>query len=281
MEALRDVTVDRALIERTRRRFHRFIPQYLERHLSREDRIVSIGCGLGVDVAMLCRRGYDVYGIDPGARTSAWKHQAPAFRRRLRRGFAEDLPLGRECFDFAYALEVIEHVGCEDGVWKLLPNAHEIRRRFIESCLEMLRPGGRLLLSTSNRLCPVDVGHAHHYTPLTDAASRRLRVNLAVPWDRRNFVWSFGDVERCVADTAFGEECRVEALTSVGYPTQSSGRRGALLEPLAGAWLRVANWGPLRTSPLNPILVVLITRSAARSRVLTPHVLELYGAAAS
>jgi hypothetical protein len=37
-------------------------------------------------------------------------------------GFAQDLPFGRDRSDVVYALEVIEHVGVEDGQWKLLPN---------------------------------------------------------------------------------------------------------------------------------------------------------------
>lgn len=263
IETLHDVVVDEALVAKTRRRFDHFVPNYLRQFLRTSDRIVSIGCGLGYDVRLLCSLGYDAYGLDPGSRTSAWKTYPDSLRRRLRMGFAEDLPFGHECCDFAYALEVIEHVGCEDGIWKLLPDAREVRHRFIESCLAMLKPGGRLLLSTSNRLCPVDVGHAHHYTRFTDASARTVGINLAIPWHQANFVWSFGDVARYVSETSFGSKCRVEAVTSVGYPSQSSNgnRSRALVRSLSGAFLRAVNLEPIRTSFLNPILVAMITRS--------------------
>ncbi len=139
MEILEDVTVDEPLIAGSRRRFESFIPNYLEAHLRKSDVIVSIGCGIGHDVRLLCDLGYDAYGLDPGVR---W------------------------------------------GIWKLLPDAADIRRRFFESCLDTLKPGGRLLVSTSNRLCPIDVGHAHHYTWLGNLISEKARINLTVPLEQ-------------------------------------------------------------------------------------------------
>ncbi|MBZ0267540.1 methyltransferase domain-containing protein [bacterium] len=267
MSRLKDTTVDAELIARTKRRFDFFLPNYLLPLLRREDRIVSVGCGLGQDVRMLHELGYDVRGLDPGSRTTAWGAHPPEVAERLRVAFADDLPFGTEAFDFAYSLEVIEHVGCEDGIWKLLPDAWETRRRFLESCLAMLRPGGRLLLSTSNRLCPLDVGHAHHYAAFPDWAARRLGVNLTVPWDRRNFVWSFGDVVRCVGETRFAKGCRVDALSTARYPSRSrstSPVRG-LVRSALDASLHVINTGPLRTSFLNPLLVVMVTRDGTKS----------------
>ena len=113
---LADVVLDDALLARTRRRLDYFIPNYLEKLVRGSRKVVSVGCGLGYDVQLLLRLGYDTYGLDPGTRTEAWQAHPPDLRRRLRGGFAEDLPFGREAFDFAYALEVIEHVGCENGI---------------------------------------------------------------------------------------------------------------------------------------------------------------------
>ena len=263
METLKDISVDEQLMAKTRRRFDHFIPNYLEKLLQKSDRIVSVGCGLGYDVQHLSEKGYDARGFDPGQRTAAWAGYSPVLRDRLRVAYAEDLPFGKERFDFAYALEVIEHVGCEDGVWKLLPDAREIRTRFVESCLDMLKPGGRLFLSTSNRACPLDVGHTHHYTRLTDFCGRKLRLPLTAPWHRKNFVWSFGDITRLLQQSRYRGVCSVEAVSTAGYPAHARhSRRARWREQVAGSYLELVNLPPLRTSFLNPILAVLIRKRA-------------------
>jgi SAM-dependent methyltransferase len=263
MAVLKDVEVDEHLIEKTRRRFDHFIPNYLEKLINKSDAIVSIGCGLAYDVQLLCSKGYDAYGFDPGSRTEAWNRYPAALRNRLKVASAEDLPFGNERFDFAYALEVIEHVGCEEGIWKLLPDAQAIRLRFVESCLDMLKPGGRLFLSTSNRACFLDVGHTHHYTRFTDVLGRKLHLPLTVPWHRENFVWSFGDVSRLLEASKYREQCVVEAVSTAGYPAHARhAERARWRERLAGQFLELVNVPLLRTSFLNPILAVTIQKTA-------------------
>ena len=271
MDVLKDVAVDERLIEKTKRRFDHFIPNYLEKLIRPSDAIVSIGCGLAYDVQQLFSMGYDAYGFDPGSRTEAWNRYPQAIRDRLKLAGAEDLPFGSERFDFAYAVEVIEHVGCEEGIWKLLPNAREIRMRFVESCLDMLKPGGRLFLSTSNRACFLDVGHTHHYTRLTDLCGRKLHLPLTVPWHPKNFVWSFGDVERLIESSKYRGQVVVEAVSTAGYPAHAKhAEKARWRERLASGFLEVVNVPLLRTSFLNPILAVSISKiaaeDAARSR---------------
>jgi len=263
MSVLKDVSVDDRLIEKTKRRFDHFIPNYLEHLIQKSDAIVSVGCGLAYDVQLLCELGYDAYGLDPGSRTEAWSRYPASIRDRLVVAGAEDLPFGSERFDFAYALEVIEHVGCEEGIWKLLPDAAEIRLRFVEACLDMLKPGGRLFLSTSNRACFLDVGHTHHYTPFTDFCGRKLHLPLTVPWHARNFVWSFGDVSRLLSASKYRGRCTVEAVSTAGYPAHARhAARAPWRERLASRFLEVVNVPLLRTSFLNPILAVSIRKAA-------------------
>jgi hypothetical protein len=114
----------------------------------------------------------------------------------------------------------------------------------------------------------VDVGHAHHYTRLSDLAAKKTGINLTVPWDKRNFVWSLEDVVRAVSATKYGNQCTVEALSSVGYPSHSgSSRPGNLRRSVSGIFLRLANVPLWRSSPLNPILVVLISKRKAPESV--------------
>ncbi len=260
-DVLADVIVDNQLLARTRRRLDYFIPNYLEKLVHGSRNVVSVGCGLGYDVHLLLHLGYDAYGLDPGTRTRAWQSYPAETRNRLTRAFAEDLPFGRERFDFAYSLEVIEHVGCQDGVWKLLPDVHAIRTRFLESCLDMVRPGGRLFLSTSNRACPLDPGHVHHYTRITDFAGRKLGLQLTMPWHPKNFVWSIADIRRLLGRSRYAGRCTIRAVSTAAYPAFArSGAHSGWKQGLARAYLRAVDVPRLRTSFLNPILAVVVEK---------------------
>jgi SAM-dependent methyltransferase len=257
--ALRDIELSDWVIHRDRRRFDVFVPGYLVKRIRPGESVCSAGCGSGYDVELLCRLGVDAYGFDPGARTALWATRSPLVAGRLKVGFAQALPFGKERFDFVYALEVIEHVGCADGQWQLLPNSFDIRRGFLDSCLDMLKPGGRLFLSTSNRLCPIDIGHWHSYTWLTDFVVRKTRIPLTVPWHRQNFVLSWGDLARLLQATRYRDGCRVKRLPVAGYLAYSR-VDSVLVKLLVDVFMNLVSLPLLRASPLNPLLVVEIQK---------------------
>ena len=258
---LNDIELNDEELDRNKRRVDVFIPQYLVKHISKHESICSAGCGTGYDVEVLCNLGYDAYGFDPGARTSAWKARGPIAANRLKLGFAQDLPFGKDRFDVVYALEVIEHVGCEEGQWKLLPNHFEIRSKFLESCLDMLKPKGRMLLSTSHRLCPLDPGHGHHYTWLTNFVVQKTGVNLTVPWHKKNFVLAWNDVVRMLAATRYRERYEMKRLPVRRYLAHSRvGVNHALIKHSIDAVMSVVSLPLLRASPLNPVFVVEIQK---------------------
>lgn len=255
---IHDLKVDDGYREKNKRRMDYFVPNYLERFIKRSDIICSVGCGTGYDVELLNEMGYDVYGLDLGSRVVDWQNRSADVRRRLREGFADDLPFGRERFDFIYALEVIEHVGCKDGRWELESNYREVRERFLSSCIEMLRPGGRVLISTSNRLFPVDVGHAHHYSKITNYTSK-YGLNLTIPWDSRNFIVSFGDLRNLLRNTEYWGQLQITQQSSYGYPSNSKNKYRVASSYLVNSFLYLFSMYPLIR--LNPILVVLITKN--------------------
>jgi 2-polyprenyl-3-methyl-5-hydroxy-6-metoxy-1,4-benzoquinol methylase len=98
-------------------------------------RILDVGCGTGVNAAVLSENGHQVVGIDLSP---------VAIEQYCTRGFeghvcdieSEPLPFESGSFDLVYAAEVIEH--CADTA------------AFLQELNRMLRPGGQLLLSTSN-----------------------------------------------------------------------------------------------------------------------------------
>jgi 2-polyprenyl-6-hydroxyphenyl methylase / 3-demethylubiquinone-9 3-methyltransferase len=105
-------------------------------------RVLDVGCGAGLASEFLARAGADVTGLDAAAEAigAARAHAARAgLRISYREGTPESLLATGEMarFDAVLALEVIEHVAD--------------RAAFCRHLADLLKPDGRLFLSTLNR----------------------------------------------------------------------------------------------------------------------------------
>jgi 2-polyprenyl-3-methyl-5-hydroxy-6-metoxy-1,4-benzoquinol methylase len=103
------------------------------------DHILDAGCGSGVIADYLAASGADVTAID--ANPEAIRFATSAFRRpnlRFLTGFIDDDLRVDTPLDKIYSLEVIEHMYEPDGA------------AMLQNFLELLRPGGRVLLTTPN-----------------------------------------------------------------------------------------------------------------------------------
>ena len=96
--------------------------------------VLDVGCGTGVNAEQLRTMGHRVFGVDLSPTAVG------GFRKAGFAGAVADasttLPFAEASFDLVFASEVIEHLA--DG------------ESFLKELRRVLKPGGRLLLSTPN-----------------------------------------------------------------------------------------------------------------------------------
>jgi 2-polyprenyl-6-hydroxyphenyl methylase/3-demethylubiquinone-9 3-methyltransferase len=106
--------------------------------------VVDIGCGAGTGSMMWAELGHHVHGLDvnrPLLELAKERAASAGYIIDFRSGSALDLPWSDGSMDVCIVLELLEHV----ADWK----------KCLSECARILRPGGVLFLTTTNKLCPI------------------------------------------------------------------------------------------------------------------------------
>lgn len=215
-------------------------------------RVLSAGCGVGIDVDLYVDEGVDAYGIDCGQRTAAWTRRRHPGRFSVAN--AKALPFEDGAFDLVSTGCLLPHIGVAGDTTTVTPSAWQERARAARELVRVVRPGGYVILANPNRLCPFDL---HHLQP------RPERLARPHSW-REPFLLSLGDHRRLFLDEAGCQD--VEALPVSGYwgfHQKSKDPKRRWLVPLARLYFDLVSaraLKPLRASPLNPWLIVAVRK---------------------
>jgi SAM-dependent methyltransferase len=234
----------------------RYLIPTLERLLAgiRHPRVLSLGCGTGVDIDRLAARGFDMVGIDCGNRSGVWPRRM--HRERLCLANGKHLPFEAASFDAVYCGCVFPHVGVEGDTHRVRPGYRAERLAIAREMGRVLKPGGRAVVSSPNRLFPIDIFHGRS----PDQPYPRLNP----PWSP--FLLSASDYRRLFAEAGFMRSQLLPVKDYWGFIRMKERLKGRLLAfPVETIFSAVSTetLRGLRASPLSPWLVMAVEKTRA------------------
>jgi SAM-dependent methyltransferase len=225
--------------------------QRLLGRLPRQPRVLSLGCGVGIDIDLLAEAGFEIVGIDCGNRCQAWSQRE--HKHRLYRANGKHLPFENSLFDIVYCGCVFPHVGVKGDSREVLPNYYEQRLTIAREMARVLHPDGFIMVSSPNRLFPLDIFHgrtAEHPYPYLNPPTNP-------------FLLSAGDYRSMFHQAG----CNVFRLLPVvgywGFINMTKTWKGRVLAFPVQAVSRLVSvkaFRALRGSPISPWLVGLVRK---------------------
>ena len=179
----------------------------------RTPRLLSLGCGVGIDVDLLTEEGWDMAGIDCGNRTVEWP--ARLNRERLYLANGKALPFEDRTFDLVYCGCVFPHVGVDGDSNRVLADYREQRLQIAREMIRVLKPGARSWsaapIACSLSICFTAAARISHYP----AGTRRQAISCS----RRAIIGV------CLARrAALSSSCSQSTATGVFFERARAGR---------------------------------------------------------
>jgi SAM-dependent methyltransferase len=137
--------------------------------------ILTVGCGTGVEVDILCSAGFNCVGIDNGNRTRVWPNRTHSNRFLLANGMK--LPFNDGSFDVVFCGCVFPHVGVIGDSVYVSENYLTDRESLASEMARVTTSGGHIVVSSPNRHFPFDIFHGRQpgsYTPRFNRPGERF-----------------------------------------------------------------------------------------------------------
>jgi len=221
-------------------------------HLSGRAKILSLGCGAGMEVDALRDAGFDAVGIDNGNRARVWKDRTHPGALVMANGM--HLPFADGTFDIAFCGCVFPHVGVEGDSFKVTSRCYEDRLAIAKEMARVVKPGGAIFLSSPNRWFPLDLFHGR------EIGSYRTPFNP--PW--RRFLLSRGDYARLFLEAGCKGPVRAQSIKDYwGFCRTRTSLKGRILSiPVRALFSLASNEITpfFRASFLLPWIVVRVDR---------------------
>ena len=219
--------------------------------------VLSVGCGIGVDVDVLRSHGFDAMGIDSGKRTGSWARRVG--RDALVRANGMRLPFEDDTFDATFCGCVYPHVGVVGDSTEVTPGYRQDRLALAREMMRVLKPGGRIFVSGANRRCPIDIFHGR------EPGSYRPRFNAP----SSPFLLSVDDYRELFEAAGASLIAALPVQNYWGFVSSRKRITGMLLSLPVRAIFRLVSlrrlaW--LRGSPVDPWIVVTAQKPPATSR---------------
>jgi len=224
--------------------------------IKKGSRVLACGVGDGSEVQYLRSKKINTYGIDPSRIN---KNQIKKIEKYILRTEMNPKIFGKLKFDFIYAFEVIEHVGCKNYGVHLEKNFYEKRLFFIESIINKLNKKGVCFLTTLNKNFPLDIGHQHHYNFLGKITKLFFKPSFSLCFDKKNFLLNYKDFKNIFEKLKKKEDNFNYKFVDMSlYP--SIVRKRSFISNLIKFYLKLINKTKLRTSFLNPLIGIEINK---------------------
>ena len=219
-------------------------------------KVLDCGCGNGLSVERLSTAGISAFGLDLwDVRPMQWRDRLPPEGTRCLTADATRLPFEDNTFDIVFSCGLLEHIGVHEqwepryAVEPAVDQA-QVRNRFFEECLRVLKKPGALYVDHPNGMFPIDFWHDN------------LRTGGRPHWPSEMFLPNYRQLVDHVA--AAGGKRQLEAISPAGrFLYKQVGERwwGRLFSKPFEAFyslMRLSAFRWLARSPLNPYLVVRV-----------------------